>query len=164
MELLQEYLVSLTAAALLTAICQAVMPSGTVKRVGSFTCAMLLFVVTVRPILRTDYSQILSRWESAYTAMAVHDLTLEETSDSLTEQLIARQTGAYIQSKAEGRGIRCQVIVTCRWENKLPVPYGVEWVGEFDPHCRELLVSLTEEELGIPAEHICFTGEEEKHG
>lgn len=164
MELLQGYLVSLTAAALLAALCQAVMPPGTAKRVSSFTCALLLFVVTVRPILRTDIPLLLSRWENAYTALAVHDMTLEETGFSMTQQLIERQTGAYIQSKAEEEGIFCQAVIRCREEQGVPVPEEIRWIGEPDEHCREKLVRLSQEELGIPEERVFFVGEEDVDG
>lgn len=157
MQYLHNYLFSLTAAALLTAICQAMMPAGAVKRVSSFTCALVLFVVTVRPILQTDYGALLSRWEEAYTALAVYDPAMEEQNTFLTQQLITRRTAAYIEAKAEEQGIHCTAVIGCRMEEGLPVPDRVTWQGKADLHCQSILTELTERELGIPPEHIDFT-------
>lgn len=160
MTFFQNYLLSLTAASLLTGLCQSVMPPGTVKRVSAFTCSLLLFVVMARPLLQMDYALLLSRWESASAALAVHDETLEQTSYSLTQQLIVEQLEAYIQDKAEEKGIRCEAAVFCREENGLPVPDSVEVHGAVKETERETLMKLMEEELGIERERILFLTEE----
>ncbi|MCQ2442333.1 MAG: hypothetical protein MJ077_04285 [Oscillospiraceae bacterium] len=159
MESLQHYLISLTAVSLLIALCQAAMPSGTVKRVSCFTCSLLLFVVVVRPVLRTDFNLLFSRWESAYAALAVHDERLESTNYSVTEQLIARETGAYIESKADSDGISCEVTIHCREENGLPLPDRADVSGTLDSGAQSILTALIQKELGIPSERIQFTQE-----
>lgn len=134
------------------------MPAGTVKRVGSLTCSLLLFVAVVRPILRADYSLMLSRWENAYAALAAYDDTLEQTDISLLEQLISQQSSAYIESKAESEGLSCHISIRCRLENGLPIPDRADVSGSLEMQ-QQALISLIHSELDIAPENIAFLKE-----
>lgn len=149
MEGIQQWILSVTALSVLAAVCQAAMPPGTVKRVSGMTCALLLFIVIVRPAIGADYERLIGRFTGSYAALGKYDTTLQETNLTLTRDLIASGTAAYIEDKAAASGLMCQAEVSCREEDGLPIPAAVTFSGTFSAAQRQRLTALAETELDV---------------
>ncbi len=157
---LSQWILAVTAISLLTALCQALMPPGPVKRVSNLTCGLLIFFVLVQPVVRADYTQLLDDFQSYYAGLGDYDTALVETDNTLTEELIARNTAAYIESKAGDAGITCTVTVSCGEQGGVPVPEAVTVSGSLSQEEQTWLVALVVENLGLEATAVQFTEKE----
>lgn len=161
MEGIHQWIVSITAASMLTALCQAMMPAGAVKRVSNMTCGLLLFIVILRPVIRADYGQLLSSFADYYNGLGTYDSTLEETNFALTESIIARDTAAYIEDKAAETGITCTVTVQCGEKDGLTVPTRITVWGSLTSEEEQQVSAMAVEALAIEKDAVRF---EEKEG
>ena len=136
MEMLQGWLLGLTAAALAVSLLTAMLPKGeTIRRIAGLAGGLILLLAVVQPLLRV-------RWQAAY-------------ANSLSGD-IADRTAAYISEKAASLGIDCRVQVEVRTEDGLPLPYGASLDVERD----QVLSDYMAQELGIPASRQSWQPEE----
>ena len=61
MELLRTWVLGVTAASLVIAVGEALMPQGTVKKVGRLTGGLILVLVLLQPVARLDYGDLYDR-------------------------------------------------------------------------------------------------------
>lgn len=158
MEVLQRWIVSVTATALLTGMCRLLMPQGSARRVGGMVCALLLFTAIVAPVRQVRLEEVgdsLSDWAQQYEGYS-HDL--EETNRALERSLIEEQCAAYLEDRAAEQGCICTVSVTCGEREGVPVPVRVSLSGALDSSQREQLSALAVSELGV--EQVVFSEEE----
>lgn len=158
MELLRQWLMGITGAALLAALAESMMPSGAVRRVGKLAGGLLLLLAVLQPLLTTG--------DLASAIVTVKDQALftesrkngEEANLEAMKTIIAQKTGAYILDKAAGVGAACQkVTVTCAvGQNQVPYPSAVTLVGSFTSEQRRQLTRILETELAITAEHQSY--------
>lgn len=160
LESLRQWILAVTAVSLLTALCQAMMPPGPVKRVSNLTCGLLIFFVLVQPAVRTDYTQLLEDFQDYYAGLGDYDTALVDANSALTEEFIARNTAAYIEDKAEAAGIVCTVAVSCGQREGVPVPETVTVSGSLSQMEQAWLIDLAETELNLEATAVQFTEKE----
>lgn len=159
---LESWLLSITAAALLVGVLEAMLPEGSVKAVSRLGCGLLLFLVLVRPLLGDGYGTLLEELHSWQSEAAEETERLNQVETSLEETIIAEEAAAYIQAEAEEQGIPCSVAVTCaRSEDGLPLPVAVEIGGVAQEDQREALRALIEGAFALSEEQIHFTEAEE---
>ncbi len=156
------WLLSVTAAALLVGVLEAIMPEGSVKGVSRLGCGLLLFLVLVRPLLGGGYENLLEELHSWQQEAAEETERLNQVESSLEETIIAEETAAYIQAEAEAQGITCTVTVTCAQNGDgLTLPVAVELGGVTQEAQREALRTLIQSAFGLSEETIRFTETEE---
>jgi hypothetical protein len=160
MEGIHQWIVSVAAAAVLTGLCQGLMPAGSVKRISNMTCGLLLFVVIVQPIVRANYPALLRALEDYYTSLGDYEDTMTEANAALVEDIIVQDTAAYIEDKAREAGVTCEAAVECREEGGLPVPDKVTIFGSLSQKEQQQLSAIVTEELGIDPALIAFTEQE----
>lgn len=115
MEWLRDWLLGVTAAALIATLADALCPKGYSQRLNRTAGGLLLLLAILAPIGRLDSVRIadaLAKYrlgrEDAVAAMAAD-------SQDLRKAIIARESAAYISDKATALGIQeVQVWVTCR--------------------------------------------------
>lgn len=146
--LLKEWLLGMTAVAMLLALADYLVPEGGAKGVCRLAGGLVLMLAAVGPVLRleqADFSSLLGCWEEDAAAVAAED------GAALYESIIAQQCSAYILDKAEDLGISCRVEVSCeRGEEGVPVPVGAKVEGVWTQAQREALCQAIAEDLGIP--------------
>ena len=132
MEMLQGWLLGLTAAALAVSLLTAMLPKGeTIRRIAG---------------RYETYQRAMDRQPEAYQAAYAVSLSGD----------IADRTAAYISEKAASLGIDCRVQVEVRTEDGLPLPYGASLDVERD----QVLSDYMAQELGIPASRQSWQPEE----
>ena len=131
MELLRQWLVGVTCAAMIIALADSLTPSGTVRKVGKLVGGLVLLLAVLQPVLTFDYSAMAIAATDYQAAFGAYDLELEETNLDLMKTIIAERTGAYILDKAEALGVPCErVTVTCTvGEDGVPYPSAVSITG-----------------------------------
>ena len=156
---LREYLLSIIACALLTALCTALLPKGGVRRVGGFVCGLLMLLCTVRPLIRlnsTTIAQAISRAEmQAETART----GVEIRNRALAAAIIKENCEAYILDKAAELGLAVTASVTIAGEDTYPYPAAVQLTGDPLPQQRRMLTRWIAATLAIPEEAQTWTNE-----
>ncbi|MCD8341598.1 MAG: hypothetical protein LUC87_05505 [Clostridiales bacterium] len=159
---LGSWLLSITAAALLVGVLEAMIPEGSVKAVSALGCGLLLFLVLVRPLLGGSYERLLEELHSWQSEAAEETERLNQVETSLEETIIAEDAAAYIQAEAGEQGISCSVTVTCGQNGDgLTLPVAVEIEGVTQEAQREALRTLIQEAFALPEEQIHFAETEE---
>lgn len=152
----QDYLLSVTAAALLGAILQVVLPAGPTRRVTGLGCMLLLFLVVVQPVQRANLEDLTAAFEAYWSELSDYPEELEETNAALTESIIVSRSEAYIMSRAQEEGADCQVSVACREESGIAVPNQVTVVGALTDSQQAALCDIVREGFGQEVE-VTFT-------
>lgn len=127
MEWLRSWLLSITCAAVIAALANALCPDGFPKRLTRSAGGLLLLLAVLGPVRRvsgSDLTDILARYR-AQSDVAVE--TMAQEDQEMRKAIIARQTAAYISDKAAALGIQePQVWVSCRMtEDGFPAPESV---------------------------------------
>ena len=160
LDFLKDWLMGVTAAALLVAAADAVMPPGTVHRLGRLTGGLVLLLAVLSPLLRLD-GTALSRALTQYQLSQPELSELEAVDAVLLKELIEERSDAYISDKAEGLGIQCRVVVeTQAGEDGYPIPWAVTSYGNVDAAQRAALERRIEADFAIPAARQTYKVEE----
>lgn len=157
---LREWLLSVTAAAILCALAQGLIPPGPVRRVGRLTAGLVMAAALLAPLasLRgVEPQQWLESWQPQQEAE-----DLEEQRDETMKTIIEEECGAYIVDKAAGLGAACEAQVVCAPEGEgVFLPWQVTVTGDLTPGQREQLTRQIQEELGVPPERQQYATKEE---
>ncbi len=149
MEILRQWVITVSCGAMIVAIANQLTPEGGPKKVGRLMGGLLLLLCVVSPMLEVDFTSIASavawstvEWEGDYLTV----------NDELLKTIIGEQTGAYILDKAPELGIEChQVVVTCQvGEGEVWYPASVVVSGRFSDKEIETLSRRIEADLAIP--------------
>lgn len=134
MEWLRSWLLSITCAAMIAALADALCPGGFPRKLIRSAGGLLLLLAVLGPIKQLDsreLSGILAKYQAQYGGYAE---TVAEENQGRTKAIIERQTAAYISDKAAALGIEeAQVWVTCRLTQEgFPAPQSVKVRGRGD--------------------------------
>lgn len=152
MEAVREYLLSVTAAALLCAVaCHLIPDSGQSRKLVKLLCGIFLCFTVIRPVAGIELrefdfftEEIMSRGDAAVEEG-------EDYADSALRRHIIEQTSAYILDKAKSFGAEPGVLVELSMDDP-PVPYAVTMEGAFSPYVKSKLTQIIAAELDIPKE------------
>lgn len=157
MENLRQYVISVTAAALICGVITSMVKKGGAGELIRMLCGLVLSITVLYPIsglhldsLSFDLSS--SVQEGERTAAQGEKITRQSIAD-----IIKSETEAYILDKASALGIdlRAEVLLG---EDTIPVPVGVILTGAASPYARGQLTDAIEKDLGIPKENQLWTG------
>ena len=153
MEFLRNWLIGITAAAIILALADILMPEGSVKRIGKFAGGLLLMLAILRPVLSLDYEVLAGSLANFRYEVQEYSMSLEIENERLKKIIIEDRTGAYIRDKAAELGISCTVAVQCRVHEKEQLyPVSVTVYGEMTPEQNAKLIRIIEAEISIPPE------------
>lgn len=155
--MIQQWITGVTAAAIIGALAQSLMPEGGGKRAGRLAVGLLLLLAVVKPVAEVD-AAVLSGALAEYHVRSVGDGdALAETNAALVKAIIEERTAAYISDKAQELGIACTVRVTYRYgEDGTVWPGSAVIAGELTEEERGRLARLLEAELAIGQENQTF--------
>lgn len=162
MELLKNWLMGITCAALVVALAESLTPEGTVRKIGRLTGGLVLLLAIVQPVLQVDGDALARAFTEYRAAVGSEELSLEDTNSDLMKVLIEEQTCAYIQEKAALLGVAVQVECTTRTDeaSPYPIPRAVVIRGPLDEGRREALTRQIEADFAIPAERQTYQVED----
>lgn len=152
LELMRQWLLGLTCAALVIAIAESLTPAGTIRKIGRLTGGLVLLLAMLNPLLRVD-GEALTRALTEYRlSLDGYGEELEAENRVLMKDIIEERSGAYIQDKAEDMGINCQVTVETEEAGEWPVPESVTVFGALTAEEQARLTHEIEADFAIPAE------------
>lgn len=154
MEHLSEYILSITAAALLCAIAQRIIGRNTL--IGSMIkmiCGVFLTVSVLSPIVKMKLDDLefyyqdfkLSADEISGSGITMANNTMED--------IILDKTEAYILDEAMKIGLTVQVKIQLS-DSIPPVPVGIDIHGDASPYRKSQLCRIITENLEIAGENI----------
>lgn len=153
MEALRQYLLSVTSAALLCGILNALIgKKGTIAAVSKLLCGIFLTVTLIKPLLNISVDNLMGTWDGySLQAQAAVNKGEEISSDAVC-QIIKQQAEAYILDKADSLGVSVTVEIKLS-DDPLPVPESVTIYGNVAPYQRRQLCEILEKDLDISGEH-----------
>ena len=151
MELLREWIMSLVAVSLLSALVRSLVGSGSLRRAAEFICALALLAALLRPLPGIRCEELLPDADAYAGSVERLQLQLEREQEAQMASGIAERTAAYISDKA-----RCAVRVETRTENGVPLPWRVELERDYEKE----LSAWIGETVGIPKERQAWHGVE----
>ena len=95
-ELVREWLMGVTGAAVLTALVQAVTPEGGVKQVGKLVCGLVLISAVLAPLGRVEATDF-----SLAPEYDEQRARLQEETEEQMKTIIEQRLGAYSMDKFE---------------------------------------------------------------
>ncbi len=154
MEAVRQWLLSVTAAALVLALVEALAPEGGAKRVCRLAGGLALVLAAAGPVAGLldggAAGQAVQSWREE---AGRYERELEEGRDLFYLTIIEEETAAYIVDKTKEFGLDCEAEVTYGYdEDGVPCPWEVTARGAWTQEQRERLERLLEEELGVPAQ------------
>lgn len=157
MELVREWLLGITGAAILAAGADALMPNGGVKRVGKLLCSLVLLSAVLSPFL--DWYGGGAEYVAVNYGAYVSQLTgeLEKGRSEQMKPLIEEGLRAYSMDKMEREGLPGEVWVECGLSEDgvyLPVLVSVE--GELGEEEKSAVLRLLASELGVDSAGFVF--------
>ena len=155
--LIRQWLTAVVLVTMRLSVAQTLVPEGTVRKITSFIGGLLLLVVMLQPLLRTDLGSLRIHAEDYAAAIEERQVELESAENEALAQGIAERTAAYISDKAAGLGLTVTVRVeTEPGADGTPLPERVYLEGTKSEELSHWLA----EELGIPAERQVWNGQE----
>lgn len=149
MDGLRDYLLSVTAAAILCSLIKNLLPGKTAAtQLIHVLCGVFLAFSLISPVLQLDPEQLfLSDGSFAADAQAAASMGEKEAADALCA-VIKERTEAYILDKATGMDVSVEVEITLQDL----IPSGVILRGAVSPYVRSTLSEWITQQLGIPKE------------
>ena len=161
-ELIRQWIISVTCAAMITAVIQPLLPKGGTGAAGRLAGGLLLLIATVQPLVGLDYDSLAQSMTQLRLEQSTSSQELAEINSGLLEELIEEQTQSYILDKAQELGVTCQVTVTCeRRDEGIPFPRSVIVSGSFTQEQADRLSQIIEADLAIPADAQTYEREVE---
>jgi len=161
MEFMRSWIISVTVSAMIIAIAEGMMPSGTVKKIGKLTGGLVLMLGILQPIVRMDYEELFQ------AANGLSDITLEaqsvqqEGNEEMMKSIIEEELSAYVLDKAQSLGISCKVSIRCVvGEGAVSVPEEAEVRGCLSSEDQRQMERVLSEDLGIMKEKQTYINEE----
>ena len=154
MELIRNWLIGVTVAAMLAALADCLAPEGAAKKVGKLAGGLLLMVAVIQPLLGLDYTALSGVLADYRLEASGYSSDLETENLRLMKIIIEEQTAAYIQDKAAELGMPCTAEVTCQAEEDGSFyPASAVVYGELSQSQQDQLCRIIEGDLAIPAEN-----------
>ena len=149
---IRSYLLSVSAAAVLLALVQSVLPKNAVRRVAAFSGGLLLMLAVLSPLVQIkayELEQMLGQLHP--DTKAVQQQAETAVRESL-EVLIKQKCEAYILDKAEQLGLTLRVEVNLSDDGEYPEPEQVVLIGSASSLQQQTLRDIIADDLGIPYE------------
>ena len=156
LDIIRQWLLGITCAALVAALVESLTPPGAVRKVGRLTGGLVLLIAMLHPLMALDQDALTRALTEYRLELSTYSDELEEENRSLMKGIIEERSNAYIQDKAEEMGIQCQISVEVGEEGDWPVPESVTVFGSLSEEQQAELTQAIEVDFAIPAERQSY--------
>ncbi len=153
MNFFRNWLLGVTAAAMLVALAVAMIPPGSVRKVGQMTGGLLLLIAILQPVTGLDYTILSRSLSQAREDLKDYAAQPQTENFALMKSIIEARSSAYIEDKAMQMDMVCRAKVSCTADadTEYPYPAAVIVEGRLNEAQRGKLTRLIEADLAIPA-------------
>ena len=156
MPVLREYLLSMTAAAIICVVSQHIIDNKSVAgKIIKTISGLFLALTVISPILEINFSDLdmdIQDIQNESQAIIADEV---ENSQSTLESIITEQTKAYILDEAKKIDLNVEIQLVLSDTNP-PVPVEISISGEASPYKKKQLNNIISENLGINGEKIIW--------
>ena len=157
MEDVKQYLISISAAAILSACVTSFFKSGTNGKLIRMICSVFVSITVLQPFINLNLPS-LERYFQSFSADASQCVAdgIQQAADAEREG-IKQRIEAYILNKATQYDCELEVFAILS-EDSPYQPLGVQIKGEISPYAKAMLSAAIEQSLGILKEDQKWTG------
>ncbi len=156
MEGVREYLLSVTAGAILCGILGSLVgEKGAFSGLYKLISGLVLCFLMISPLVNIELSDFTQFADELISQGDQAVREGEESRDEMLRQIITDETRAYIMDKAQSYGAEVTVQITLS-DSDPPVPVSCQIQGAVSPYVRQQLTLAVEAELGIPEENLTW--------
>lgn len=153
MELIKQWLLGITGAAILAALAEGIMPDGGIRQVGKLICGLLLLAAVLKPLAGANLSAFPEEWFCDGAQLQ----SLQEETQMRMKRIIEDEFSAYSMDKARIFGVSCEIRVSCQQEeNGIFLPEQAEISGVTGDEDQNAVAVMLCTELGLPQEALVF--------
>lgn len=153
-ELLRQWIIGVTCAAIVAALMQALTPKGSAGKAGQLAAGLLLLLAAVKPLTGFSLAGAADALGELHLRQEEREAELTEENRQMLKARIEGETETYILDKARELGISCTAAVRCADEDG---GYRLEQVilsgGMTEEQARTLSRKL-ESDLGLQSGQI----------
>ena len=159
-ELLRQWILGVTCAAMIAAVVQAFARKGGAGKAVQLTAGLLVLLAAAKPLVGLSAFDVSGALQDLQFQQETRADELTEENDRMMKALIEGKTEAYILGKAKEMGIDCGVLVTyARNESGAFAPARVTITGALTAEEQRRLAGQISADLGIAGENIVFKEE-----
>ncbi len=153
MELVKQWLLGITGAAILAALTEGIMPEGGIKPIGKLACGLMMLAAVLIPLRGVDAAAVSEYMHDDFP----QSNTLTEETQVRIKQLIEDEFSAYSMDKAQRLGISCEIYVHCRQQDESGIflPEQAEISGAAEEARGAVAVMLCTD-LGLSEDNLLF--------
>lgn len=151
MEAIREYLLGVSAAALVCGIATKLIRKGMIGSVVKLMAGVFVALAVAAPLVEIRLDALSDLTLDAQTDAAQVAADGENSARQAMAQIISQKSAAYILDKAEALGASLTVEVTVSADG-YPVPCSVELAGRVSPYAKSVLAAYISDQLGIDTE------------
>ena len=149
---LREYLTTLSAAALIIAVIQTILPKNSaITSVGKLLTGLFMVITLIVPLRSVDISRFDDRLPDIQAYAEDYAAAGTQYRADISGQVIKEQTESYIYDKATQLGASVQIEVTLT-DDVIPSPWTVPIQGSISPYGKQTLQAYITDTIGIPKE------------
>lgn len=157
MDGLRQYVIAVTAAALICGIVSGLVQNGAAKEVIRLLCGLFLAFTAIRPMAGLDLNALLE-YSFSFSGDAESTAAMGENMARQTmADIIKAESEAYILDKAAELNASVTVEITVS-EDGTPIPMAAVLGGEVSPYAKQQLGRILQADLGIAKENQLWTG------
>lgn len=157
MELMRQYVISVTTAAIVCGMLTAMLKKGPMQSLVKLLCGFFLAFTFLNPIGRLRIDPIPDDLGMDYSTASETAKEGERLARNSLEQIIKQRFEAYILDKASDLNLSVEVEVILS-DGELPVPQGVQIRGLVPEPAKGRLEAYLEDDLGIAKENQTWIG------
>lgn len=153
MDAIAEYVLSITAAALLCAVVKHIVGEDhSAGKIIKTVSGIFMAVTLLSPIVNFSFDNVENYFDDfQVTAQEISENGTQMADDALAD-IIKQRTEAYILDEAERLGLQLQVEIILS-DSQPPVPSSVTVTGEISPYHKNSLSQFISANLGISGEN-----------
>ena len=156
MPVLREYLLSMTAAAIICVVSQHIIDNKSAAgKIIKTISGLFLALTVISPILEINFSDLDMDIQDIQTESQAIIADEVENSQSTLESIITEQAKAYILDEAKKIDLNVEIQLVLSDTNP-PVPVEISISGEASPYKKKQLNNIISENLGINGEKIIW--------
>ncbi len=148
MEFIKDYLLSVTAAALICGIVVSLAGKSSISKLVKLLCGLFLAAAVIKPVIDVKLENIYSFTDNLAVNSELSVAAGEKMASDEMKRIIKEKSEAYILDKAKALGAEITVEIAL----KDYVPAGVTIIGDISPFVKSSLTASIAQELNIPPE------------
>lgn len=156
MKWLSEYLLSVTAAAMICMIAKGLIPpKSTAGHMVRVVTGVLLVICVIFPLRNVRFHGLTNYWDMFASNADAYVIEGSDSAQIAINKIISEETAEYILNAAKEYGLAVDVSVEVKQESP-PELTGVIISGAASPYKRKLLLDYTYKNLGLTEEQVVW--------